>query len=672
MANAPLHCHLLVGLPGSGKSTFAGEWVKRDPHCAIVSTDVIRGRLYGDESIQGHWHEIEAEVLQHVQSALDEGRSVIYDATNVRRCWRLDFLDKVSQRMGDRAPSWSAWYLDVPIVTCKQRNHRRRRVIPTRIIDDMAEYLHQFEPVVAEGFLDVQKVPLDASGWFDLSEVFRLLDRMAFNVIHRRNRQSSIVWHPYAPLIDFERLMYVLAYLLHDAPQRLDLFVPLEDIATAIAQQHGTIYGQTEAVAADLAWLRENDFFDVRSGKSIEIEVSDRPEGMESHRHSDRDSFLRLLETIRAIVYTPFEKNPEQSVQESVVQLVNARRFLTDRNNLRKDLELVLYPYGILQRRSYRQGYYLGTSIFSPEDLVWLHKRLQQQEDWMSHPDDLETYHQILTRIERLNIPDVDSHTPTLRFGNAYIIEVEGLSNVSLARRRDRIERAIRDRELLSLKRLAGGGQFPGDMTEMRAYPLQLVFRNMAWYVGFEAEDDSLLSFERLDRWCLANETTSVLRDEISHRKAVRRLECLLAASPGMFLGRSAQAQRDYLSRDRARRSKVTVTVELWCNDRSFAFISEGTQRFPLKQMKMSPPRHSRDSMPAKLQRLFSAKRTGDERFPHRFQVKLPQWSIDDIDLQRWIMGFSGQVKVVEPQELREKILALGRAIVRAYEPDES
>ncbi|HAG80896.1 MAG TPA: hypothetical protein DCL61_06920 [Cyanobacteria bacterium UBA12227] len=31
-------------------------------------------------------------------------------------------------------------------------------------------------------------------------------------------------------------------------------------------------------------------------------------------------------------------------------------------------------------------------------------------------------------------------------------------------------------------------------------------------------------------------------------------------------------------------RSKVEVTVELWCNEKSFRFISEGTKRFPLKQ----------------------------------------------------------------------------------------
>ncbi|MGC9505643.1 AAA family ATPase [Baaleninema sp.] len=670
---APLPCHLLVGLPGSGKSTFAEEWVKRDRRYTVVSTDAIRDRLYGDEAIEGHWPDIEAEVMRQIQEALDGGSSVIYDATNARRSHRLAFLERVRELFGDRSPDWIAWYLEVPLVTCKQRNHQRRRTIPTHVIDDMAEHLHPFEPIVAEGFLDVRKVPLDSEGWFDFSQVFRTLDRTSSRVGRRRNRNSKVEWHPYAKLIDFERLMYLLAYLLHDTSQRLDIGISPEEIATAITEKYGWVYGNVEAIAADLHWLQNNDFFEVQSDRNIELEAIDRPTGVEGHRYSDRRVFLRLLETIRSIVQTPFEKSPGQSVAKSLAELVNSRSYLTGESTLRKDLEQGLYPYKILDRsRHYRQGYYLGSSIFSLKNLAWLHEHLQQQEDLMSHPSDGETYHQILTRIEQLNLTETNQHSPTFRLGNTSIIEVEGLSNISLARRRDRIERAIRDRELLSLKRLIGGGQFPGDAIEMRAYPLQLVFHNTAWYLGFEAEAEGLLGFERLDRWSLKDPTTGIYRDKKKHKTSLKRLEKLYEASAGLFLGRSATAQRHYLSRDRTKKEAVTVTVELWCNDRSFDFISEGTQRFPLQQMKMSPRPHSRDSPSAKLRKLFSAKPTGDKQFPHRYQVRLPIWSLQDILLQRWILGFGGQVKVIEPPELRDRILSVGRSIVQAYQGEAS
>ena len=84
---------------------------------------------------------------------------------------------------------------------------------------------------------------------------------------------------------------------------------------------------------------------------------------------------------------------------------------------------------------------------------------------------------------------------------------------------------------------------------------------------------------------------------------------------------------------------EVEVRVELWCSDASFRFISEGTQRFG--QMRMSPqPEGS-----SRHRSMFSLKGTGDPRFPHRFQVRLPRWSLRDVDLRRWIVGWGGEVK---------------------------
>ena len=42
--------YMIVGIPGSGKSTIAEEIALKEP-AIIVSSDVIRGDLYGDESV---------------------------------------------------------------------------------------------------------------------------------------------------------------------------------------------------------------------------------------------------------------------------------------------------------------------------------------------------------------------------------------------------------------------------------------------------------------------------------------------------------------------------------------------------------------------------------------------------------------------------------------------
>lgn len=136
--------------------------------------------------------------------------------------------------------------------------------------------------------------------------------------------------------------------------------------------------------------------------------------------------------------------------------------------------------------------------------------------------------------------------------------------------------------------------------------------------------------------------------------------------SAGIFLGYSASEQRLFLSKDKQERDKVCVRVELWFNDHIFPFITEGTKRFPAQQMKMSPPVDRGKLMLRKS--IFCLSKTGDERFPNRFQVVLPKWSLNDVEFLRWIVGFAGNVKVVQPEELVEKVKGIGEAIVGVYE----
>ena len=125
-----LLCHLLIGVPGSGKSTFAQQWIEADSSYAIVSTDSIREQLFGDESIQGDWKAVEARVFEEICTHIANGTSIIYDATNAKRPWRLGFLQKLQQQLETHPEieskiEWMAWHLDTDIATCKQRNQQR-------------------------------------------------------------------------------------------------------------------------------------------------------------------------------------------------------------------------------------------------------------------------------------------------------------------------------------------------------------------------------------------------------------------------------------------------------------------------------------------------------------------------------------------------------------------
>ena len=150
-------CHLLIGLPASGKSTFALKLQQQIPNSIIVSTDAVRLKLYGDATIQGNWNTIEQEVIKQVKLAIANQQSVIYDATNVKAAWRISFMNQLQ----DTNTQWIAWWLKTPVPICQQQNLMRSRQVPNHIINIFGEYLLQSPPTINEGFLTVKEIELN-------------------------------------------------------------------------------------------------------------------------------------------------------------------------------------------------------------------------------------------------------------------------------------------------------------------------------------------------------------------------------------------------------------------------------------------------------------------------------------------------------------------------------
>ncbi len=78
MMKKPVICHFLIGLPASGKSTFA-QVLAEEINAVVVSTDEIRAQLYGDAANQGIWADIEVEVLDQIKTAVEKDQPVIFD-----------------------------------------------------------------------------------------------------------------------------------------------------------------------------------------------------------------------------------------------------------------------------------------------------------------------------------------------------------------------------------------------------------------------------------------------------------------------------------------------------------------------------------------------------------------------------------------------------------------
>ena len=130
---APLRCHLLIGPPASGKTTLAGELAKLT-NAVVISTDEVRIELFGDDTVQGPWRDIEEQLHQRIHRCVAAGIPVIVDATHARRPWRL----AITQAMGLPVPvEWIAWWLRTPLSTCLQWNQTRQRLVPEAVIREM-------------------------------------------------------------------------------------------------------------------------------------------------------------------------------------------------------------------------------------------------------------------------------------------------------------------------------------------------------------------------------------------------------------------------------------------------------------------------------------------------------------------------------------------------------
>ena len=150
---------MLIGLPGSGKSSLAAQ-AARDGRTRVISTDAIRAQLYGDAAIQGHWLQVWAAVEAQWRETTAQIRAgdravAIYDATNTARKKRRSTIAAM------RAAGFTqvaGLFLDLPLELCLERNCCRPRVVPTDVIGAMHRQLLGAPPAAAEGFACLERV----------------------------------------------------------------------------------------------------------------------------------------------------------------------------------------------------------------------------------------------------------------------------------------------------------------------------------------------------------------------------------------------------------------------------------------------------------------------------------------------------------------------------------
>lgn len=138
---------VMIGVPGSGKSTFAQSL--KSHHIKVFSSDEYREKLFGDANIQTNPKLVFDTMYGDAIRAIKDGNSIVIDSTNVKSRDRKNIIKKFT----NYTHSIIAICMTTPISECVVRDNNRDRTVGKEVIDHMNDVYTK--PTIEEGFVDI-------------------------------------------------------------------------------------------------------------------------------------------------------------------------------------------------------------------------------------------------------------------------------------------------------------------------------------------------------------------------------------------------------------------------------------------------------------------------------------------------------------------------------------
>lgn len=140
---------MMMGVPGSGKSTFANRW--QDINTVVVSRDAIRfGLLQEGDEYFAKEGQVFQEFVRQIANGLDKEYEVIADATHINAASRAKLIKAVKNRVPSDELQIEVIWVNVGLNKALEQNELRKGskfYIPRQVIRRMFE---QMEPVDLE------------------------------------------------------------------------------------------------------------------------------------------------------------------------------------------------------------------------------------------------------------------------------------------------------------------------------------------------------------------------------------------------------------------------------------------------------------------------------------------------------------------------------------------
>ncbi len=354
----------------------------------------------------------------------------------------------------------------------------------------------------------------------------------------------------------------------------------------------------------------------------------EQPLAMRSHHSTHHQAIAPLRHQLRQVAATHGQTWPEAYPAVAT---------------LNKDLSY-LREWGILERRMYRWGYYLGTGVMSKPELKAALDALRSQAHNQGDPTIRQIYETLEQRLRGFQWgQDLPLSYPVRQIFNRAIHWTDPTRMIEQGTRRETLfhqitvlENAIAQGQAIQVSQRVDHYQ-SHKVGMMTIWPLQLLYYDIAWYLVHESCQDGCFGITRMDR--LGNHCQVVNADGrgiVAQERSLREVGQLLDQGWGLKLGDRYEQRAELAGSLALVRAKVRFFPPV------AVFIAEGETRHPRQVMRWHKEKQYLD-----------------------YEVMLPPRSLDEFGI--WVQRYASHAQVLAPDLLVERHRQIAYNLAKRY-----